>query len=404
MFRWPLSVVSEAKERSTTLSERNNQSEIVINSINNIPCLDCGAPEGHSTRTLAFDEENRLYVSVGSVSNIDLNSARSRIRRFDLTDFPVGGLVFNEGEVFADGLRNEVALEFDRHGVLWGVENGADNLYREDLGGDIHNDNPAEEVNKFYEPENNTHYGYPFCFSEHSLPSKVSEGRGSQWAWPLFLNKPIEFENHFLDGVIATDEFCKTQIVPPVASLTAHSAPLGMTFAKNLIDKPSDCVGGFPASFQDNLFIAYHGSWNREIPTGKKVVMLEIDEEGNVANPEPIDIFCSEGKHVNFDSGLRPVDIEFDRCGRLLVTSDGSGNQGVGSTLFAITYFGPEDISVSEFDTLKCNESKINIPFVIFVAAALGGVVVLALLLVKVSNKFMFVNPKNQSKPKIATL
>ena len=55
-------------------------------------------------------------------------------------DFPID---FSLGEVFADGLRNEVGLAFDAHGVLWGVENGADNLVRDDLGGDIHNDNPA---------------------------------------------------------------------------------------------------------------------------------------------------------------------------------------------------------------------------------------------------------------------
>jgi glucose/arabinose dehydrogenase len=52
-------------------------------------------------------------------------------------------LDFQTGEVFADGLRNEVGLAFDRHGVLWGVENGADKLKREDLGGDIHNENPV---------------------------------------------------------------------------------------------------------------------------------------------------------------------------------------------------------------------------------------------------------------------
>ena len=53
---------------------------------------------------------------------------------------------FSLGEVFADGLRNEVGLAFDSHGVLWGVENGADNLVRDDIGGDIHNDNPAVGV------------------------------------------------------------------------------------------------------------------------------------------------------------------------------------------------------------------------------------------------------------------
>ena len=58
-------------------------------------------------------------------------------------DLPID---FSLGEVFADGLRNEVGLAFDAHGVLWGVENGADNLVRDDIGGDVHNDNPAVRV------------------------------------------------------------------------------------------------------------------------------------------------------------------------------------------------------------------------------------------------------------------
>lgn len=100
-----------------------------------------GAPQGHRTRTLVFDDIGRLYISVGSYANVDEDSYRSRIRRFDLKD----GLSqdFSNGEVFADGLRNEVGMAFDKHGVLWGVENGADNLFRSDLGGDIKNDNPV---------------------------------------------------------------------------------------------------------------------------------------------------------------------------------------------------------------------------------------------------------------------
>ena len=50
-------------------------------------------------------------------------------------------------KVVADGLRNTVGLSFDRVGNLWGVDNGADNLVRPDLGGDIHMDNPADELN-----------------------------------------------------------------------------------------------------------------------------------------------------------------------------------------------------------------------------------------------------------------
>jgi glucose/arabinose dehydrogenase len=110
-----------------------------------------GAPKGHWTRTLIFDKKGRLYVAVGSNNNIDPDSYRSRIRRF--TNFDKGDIDFSMGEIFADGLRNEVGLAFDKFDVLWGVENSADRLRRNDLGGDIHNENPAEELNRFVEGE-----------------------------------------------------------------------------------------------------------------------------------------------------------------------------------------------------------------------------------------------------------
>ena len=56
-------------------------------------------------------------------------------------------LDWNDGELFANGIRNEVGLAFDSKGRLFGVENGRDDLYRADLGGDIHNDNPCERGN-----------------------------------------------------------------------------------------------------------------------------------------------------------------------------------------------------------------------------------------------------------------
>lgn len=116
--------------------------EIIVNNIN--ADGQGGAPRGHQTRTLAFDDTGRLYISVGSNGNVDADSHRSRIRRFDIYDDTVVlPLDFQTGEVFADGLRNEVGLAFDSFGVLWGVENGADNLFRDDLGGDIHQDNPV---------------------------------------------------------------------------------------------------------------------------------------------------------------------------------------------------------------------------------------------------------------------
>jgi len=106
-----------------------------------------GAPRGHETRSLGFDAEGKLYISIGSMQNVDDDAYRSRIRKFDLSgSIPAGGIDFSEGEVYADGIRNTVGFTFDKHGVMWGVNNGADSLIRTDLGGDIHNDNPADEV------------------------------------------------------------------------------------------------------------------------------------------------------------------------------------------------------------------------------------------------------------------
>lgn len=330
--------------------------------MNNLPCVDCGAPDGHSTRTIVFDKSGRMYVQIGSIGNIDEDSFRSRIRRFQLNEIPSGGFEYNDAEVYADGVRNEVALAFDKHGVLWGVENGADNLARSDLGEDIYNDNPAEEINKLLEPKPNTHYGYPYCFSEFNLPEDVALGKGTQWAWPTFLNKRINFDSepHFLENTLVTDDFCRSEsIIKPSKTLQAHSSSLGLRFAKNLDDaRDPSCVGGFPKVLQNFAFIAYHGSWNREIPTGRKVVMLEVDENGEFTDREPMNIFCNGGASSVFDSGLRPVDVAFDECGRLYVTSDGTGRNGKGSKLFMITYEGREDVTLDEISSLVCLETS----------------------------------------------
>ena len=278
----------------------------------------------HGTRTLIFDSLGRLYVSVGSASNVDRDSFRTRIRRFSLDDessFPIN---FVDGEIFADGLRNEVGLAFDQHGVLWGVENGADNLFREDLGGVIYNDNPAEELHQFL--EEGGHYGYPYCWTEYNLPDNDALGRGTAWAWPSFLS----------DGTV-TDEQCRANYKPPALAMQAHSAPLGLVFYQWVppSERPSQCQGGaFPQSMDGFAFIAFHGSWNREVPTGYKVVYVAMDEQGRVIG-EPVDLLAHIPLNARWDDGFRPVDVDFDACGRLIVSSD--GNQS-GSKVVRIEY------------------------------------------------------------------
>ena len=279
-------------------------------------------PGGHFTRTLAFDADGKwLYVSIGSKNNVDIDSFRSRIRRFDMSSWN-GVTPFdfnNDGQLFADGLRNEVGLAFDVHGDLWGVENGADNLQREDLGGDIHNDNPSEELNRFREDQIGQSWGYPYCWSEYCLPQENGgsgvKGANTRWAWPSFIDAGY------------TDEWCRESTNESVMSMPAHSAPLGMTFYKwKDLSEDESCEGGFPKSMDNYVFIAFHGSWNRDVPTGYKVVFVPMDDEGNPTH-QPIDLFRHAGDGAKWPgNGFRPVDVQFDSCGRLYITEDRTGS------------------------------------------------------------------------------
>ena len=331
VYRWPYSP-------SQMIAGDASNAELVITNIDAVAnSTDLGARGGHTTRTLAFDTDGRyLYVSTGSVGNVDSNSFRSRIRRFDMSTFDGTPFDFVNGQVFADGLRNEVGLAFDSHGDLWGVENGADNLYRDDLGGDVHNENPGEELNRFTMDQVGQHWGYPYCFTEYCLSptvggSGMKGGNNTVWAWPSFIN----------DGY--TDEWCRENTNPSVISMPSHSAPLGITFydwnssifnVTTNEGESQECSGGFPKAMDKFAFIAYHGSWNRQPPTGYKVVFVPFDRDGN-ALYQPIDLFRHGKSSAKWsEAPIRPVDVQFDKCGRLYVTEDGSGS------VILITYHG----------------------------------------------------------------
>lgn len=319
VFRWPY------QPGDTSVGPR----ETVITGMN--ADGNGGAPLGHRTRTLILDSTGRLYVAIGSNDNVDLDSFRSRIRRFDLSSQEQFPIDFVTGEVFADGLRNEVGLAFDKHGILWGVENGADGLKRADLGGDIHNDNPAEELNRFPEKNVGKHWGYPFCWSEFELDAGL--GRNTRWAWPSFMGDTIMNAGY-------TDEYCRTETLPSELSMQAHSAPLGIVFYNYTSTVPSGCSGAFPADMDGYAFIAFHGSWNRDIPTGYKVVYVPMNSDGRIPEGEEArDLLRHDGFDAKWDDGFRPVDVDFDDCGRLLVTSDGSG--GRGAKVVRIAYENP---------------------------------------------------------------
>ncbi|MFP2904261.1 PQQ-dependent sugar dehydrogenase [Pyxidicoccus sp. 3LFB2] len=289
VLRWPFA--------TGTRAALSGQEEVVTG----IPSG--GVAGGHVTRTIVFDAEGRLYVSVGSATNVDSDSTRARIRRFTAAQVQAGNVAFTDGEVFADGLRNEVGLRFDSQGRLWGVENERDNLNRADLGGDIHTDNPAEELNLFSEA--GRFYGYPYCFSEFSLPAGVGMGPGTQWADPGFMN----------DGT-HSDAWCRdvNNVVPPMLVMPAHVAPLDIVFYDG---------ASFPPAVVGDAFVSFHGSWNRRPAQGYEVARV-VFENGLPVRYEPFFEFNGTGD-TSADWPHRPVGLGVGPHGELFVSSDASG-------------------------------------------------------------------------------
>jgi len=287
VYRWPYN----AGDR------KNLGSHQVV--VNKIPA------SGHVTRTIVFDSQGRMYVQVGSEANVAPNSNQARIHRWSASAVEKGNLDWLTGELFADGLRNEVGLRFDRQERLWGVENGMDNLARPDLGGDIHNDNPAEELNFFNTSTPGLFYGYPYCWTQYKLntPTPV----GTNWATPDFMPE-------------IKDAWCNNNnnVVKPKLSMQAHYAPLDIEFYYGMT---------FPKAYQGSAFVACHGSWNRRPPVGYRVLHVTFNGDGMPVSYSPFLSYVGPG-----DTGpdwQRPVALAVGNCASfkecLFVTSDATG-------------------------------------------------------------------------------
>ena len=130
-------------------------------------------------------------------------------------------------------------------------------------------------------------------------------------------------------GDLVDPEFGKPRgcegVAPPAITLQAHSAPLGLAFYSG--DR-------FPAEYRGNLFVAYHGSWNRSVPTGYKVVRVPFKDGRPV------------GGYANFmvgfwTSGRSPAEV-WGRPAALAVTKDGAllVADDTGGTIWRVGYAG----------------------------------------------------------------
>ena len=228
---------------------------------------------GHSTRTILFGPDGKLYLSVGSSCNLcdERDSLRAAVSQFNRDG--------SGGRIFAKGLRNTVGMAFNpKTGELWGNNNDRDNL-----GDDI----PPEHVNIIKDGRD---YGWPQCY----LPGKQNPEYGSADC---------------------------SQIEPPAITVQAHSAPLGLAFYTG---------AQFPAGFRGDAFMTLHGSWNRSVPTGAKVVRVEVDSSGRRATG--VDDFITGWQRPDGSRWGRPVGLLVLPDGSLLVSDD------MGGKIWRVTY------------------------------------------------------------------
>ncbi len=220
----------------------------------------------HSTRTVLFSPDwKTLYVSIGSSCNVcnESDERRAAIMRFN----PDG----SGGEIYARGLRNAVGLAI-RPGTdeLWATNNG-----RDLLGDDL----PPDTIQVVHTGDD---FGWPRCHA-----------------------------GDIVDPEFGSPGACDN-VAQPAVKLQAHSAPLGLTFYTG---------HQFPGDYSGSLFVAFHGSWNRTVPTGYKVVRIPMQG----GQPGQVEDFATGWLTEGGTPWGRPVDVLAAPDGSLWVSDDAAG-------------------------------------------------------------------------------
>ncbi|MGE3913091.1 MAG: PA14 domain-containing protein, partial [Chloroflexota bacterium] len=215
----------------------------------------------HWSRTVIVGSDGKLYVSIGSSCDacVETDSRRATVMQFNADG--------TGGRVYSEGLRNAVGLAVHPStGQIWASGNERDGL----------GDNfPGEILSRLIDGAD---FGWPRCSNGTTPDTRFSGGCGG--------------------------------VTPPVMTFQAHSAPLGVDF-----------YGGtaFPSTYRGNLFIAFHGSWNRSVPTGYKIVRVPF------SNGQPTgQVFDFATGWLRSDNSVagRPVDVVTAPDGSLMVSDD----------------------------------------------------------------------------------
>jgi len=233
-------------------------------------------PQGpvHNHRALAIAPDGGIFVSSGSTCNVCIEDdpRLAAVLRYDADG--------SRGRIYASGLRNASGLTFDDDGKLWAVVNE-----RDWLGDDL----PPDEI---VEVKDGGYYGWPYC--------RAADGR------------PVPNPEY-------NDELKCAKAEPSALVLQAHSAPLQIAFYRRT---------QFPARYRGALFVAYHGSWNRSVKTGYKVVAVFFAN----GRPQRVEDFATGWLRPDQRVTGRPAGLAISPDGSLYISDD------LGGTIYKVTY------------------------------------------------------------------
>ncbi len=228
----------------------------------------------HGWKFIAFGPDGFLYVPIGAPCNV---CEKSDPRYASISRIKPDGSDF---EIFAKGIRNTVGFDWDpKTHDLWFTDNGRDML------GNL---TPPDELN--HAPRAGMNFGFPKCLGDGKPDPEIGKG---------------------------TD--C-SKFTAPVQELPAHTASLGMRFYRGQM---------FPTEYRGQIFIAEHGSWNRQPPFGYRITRVRLSGDKAVQYAP-----FAEGWLQGDQAWGRPVDVQELPDGSLLVSDDFAG------VIYRITYRG----------------------------------------------------------------
>ena len=238
-----------------------------------------GGPINHhwTKSLLASADGSKLYVGVGSNSNITENGMAAEMNRANILEVDrASGAV----RIFASGLRNPNSMQWEPHSkAMWVVVNE-----RDEIGPDL-------------------------------VPDYLTSVRdGGFYGWPYSY-----YGNHLDPRVMPQRPDLVAKAIVPDYALGSHVAPLGLVFNTE--------GSAMPVQLREGAFVGEHGSWDRSPVSGYKVVFVPF-HDGKPAG-KPIDIvtgFLADGHAKG-----RPVGLAMGRSGALLVADD------VGNTVWRVS-------------------------------------------------------------------